>query len=77
MCTLACCWQLSALYTRSIVGRDEEDGRKLQAGIQIAIDKGVLEAQPAVRALVVGTEGGLSYWWWWWWQVGLPNGVYV
>ena len=45
-------WQLSALYTSSIVGRDEEDGRKLQAGIQIAIDKGVLEAQPPVRVFV-------------------------
>ena len=40
--------QLSAAHTQSIVGRDEEDGEKLQAGIQIAIDKGVLEAQPQV-----------------------------
>jgi len=36
------------MYTSSIIARDEEDGRKLQAGIQIAIDKGVLEAQPPV-----------------------------
>jgi len=43
--------ELSALYTSSIVGRDEEDGRKLQAGIQIAIDKGVLEAQPPVEPI--------------------------
>lgn len=43
--------QLSVAHTESIVGRDEEDGRKLQAGIQIAVDKGVLEAQPQVLAM--------------------------
>ena len=50
-------WQLSALSTSSIVGRDEEDGRKLQAGIQIAIDKGVLEEHPAVRVSGIGCPG--------------------
>ena len=47
------CLQLSAMYTSGITARDEEDGRKLQAGIQIAIEKGVLEAQPAVRVCVL------------------------
>jgi cytidylate kinase len=41
--------KLSSGLTNEIVARDQEDADKLAAGVQLAVDKGVLEAQPPVE----------------------------
>ena len=34
---------------KGVVDRDEEDANKLAAGVKLAVDKGVLSAEPPVR----------------------------
>jgi len=52
--------QVSERLKNEIMKRDEEDGVKLQSGIQVAIDKGVLPANVEVEPIVKVSVSGKS-----------------
>jgi len=51
---------LSTKYLKELYARDKEDGEKLAAGIQLAVDKGVLPADVTVEPVTIVSATGKS-----------------